>query len=120
MLDLLEQERFILFVGQHQLGELRAVLMRPFLRERSGVPTDEILKLLDLIDELGTGTASLPADIVVRDPDDQEILQAALSGGVDFLVTGDDDLLVLAQEPVVAPLRIVTPRQFVDLFDALR
>jgi len=47
----------------------------------------------------------------VRDPKDDMILEAAVSGKVDYLVTGDQDLLVLGK---FANLQIVTPRQFLE------
>jgi uncharacterized protein len=115
---MLEAERFTLVVGAEQQDELRDVLLRPFLRDNYGVPGDRVEELLDLIDEIELSTDSLPTSIIVRDPNDQDILRSALSGRVDFLVTGDDDLLVLAGAPAVAPLQIVTPRQFIELLES--
>lgn len=45
----------------------------------------------------------------VRDPKDDMLLALSLTGKVDFLVTGDKDLLILRQ---FEETRIVTPRQF--------
>lgn len=44
-----------------------------------------------------------------RDPDDLEVLGAAVSGGAEFIVTGDSDLLILKE---FQGTRLVTPRQF--------
>ena len=49
---------------------------------------------------------------VVRDPDDQVVLESALRLSADVLVTGDRDLLDIAA--LVEGLRICTPRQFLD------
>ena len=46
-----------------------------------------------------------------RDPDDRHFLQLALAGHADALVTGDNDLLVLASE---FPVPIITPRELRD------
>lgn len=46
---------------------------------------------------------------VVRDPDDNEVLAAAMSGDAGLIVTGDRDLLVLREHD---GRRILTPRQF--------
>ena len=46
---------------------------------------------------------------IARDPDDNEVLAAAVIGDVDLIVTGDRDLLVLGQHEGRS---IVTPRQF--------
>jgi putative PIN family toxin of toxin-antitoxin system len=50
----------------------------------------------------------LPA-IAVRDADDAWVLASAIAGTADVLVTGDQDLLVVAKD---APLPIESPRQF--------
>lgn len=46
-----------------------------------------------------------------RDPDDDKFIHAALSADARWLVTGDDDLLVLS---AVGQTRIVTPRAALD------
>lgn len=48
---------------------------------------------------------------VCRDPKDDKLLELAVSGNADFLVTGDKDLLVL--NPFRA-VEIITPREFLD------
>ena len=47
-----------------------------------------------------------------RDPDDDKLLETAVVGGADWLITGDDDLLIL--EPF-GSLRIVNPRSFLEV-----
>jgi putative PIN family toxin of toxin-antitoxin system len=49
---------------------------------------------------------------VLRDPDDLEVISAALSGGAQCIVTGDRDLLALQE---VAGIVVVPPAQFLDL-----
>jgi predicted nucleic acid-binding protein len=59
------------------------------------------------------GEAVVPAPtlpVAVRDPKDEPILAAALGGKADYLISGDDDVLVLSGDPGVQPLRIITPR----------
>ncbi|MFM7197042.1 MAG: putative toxin-antitoxin system toxin component, PIN family, partial [Chloroflexota bacterium] len=54
-----------------------------------------------------------PLGMRIRDPNDAHVLAAALAGNVDYLVTGDADLLVLdGTLPAGAP-RIFTPAWFV-------
>ena len=55
--------------------------------------------------------ADLPLP-VSRDPDDDNVLAAALSGRCECIITGDKDLLVL--DPF-NNIRIVTPRMFLDM-----
>jgi putative PIN family toxin of toxin-antitoxin system len=51
---------------------------------------------------------------VCRDPDDDVVLATALAGKVSYLVTGDQDLLVLHP---YAGISIIAPRSFLDLLD---
>lgn len=46
-----------------------------------------------------------------RDPDDDRVLEAAVVGGAEYLVTGDADLLTMR---VSAGPSIVSPRQLLD------
>jgi predicted nucleic acid-binding protein len=57
--------------------------------------------------------------LLVRDPKDDMILAAAIGGNADFLVTGDADLLVLANDPKLGHLRIVSPSEFLSLLSPL-
>lgn len=56
--------------------------------------------------------ANVPCPISVRDPDDERVLASALAAGVEILVSGDQDLLVVAEE---SPIRIFSPRGFLTL-----
>ena len=53
-----------------------------------------------------------PLEIALRDKDDLAILAEAIAGAADVLVTGDRDLLDIADR---APLPIVTPRGLWEL-----
>ena len=48
---------------------------------------------------------------ICRDPKDDKLLELAVSGTADFLVTGDKDLLVLNP---FRGVEILTPREFLD------
>ena len=48
-----------------------------------------------------------------RDPDDDKVLEVALMGGADCIVTGDQDLLELAS---FRGLPILTPANFLDCY----
>lgn len=100
-----------LLVGERVLREVRRVL-----RVKLRVPqpaVDEIEQFLRTQTVVAaTGTRAL---VKVRDADDARILAEAVAGGADVLVTGDRDLLDLADR---SPLRIVTPRGFWELLRA--
>lgn len=57
-----------------------------------------------------------PSPISIRDPDDELVLAGAIAGGSQILVSGDADLLLVAEQ---SPIRILSPRAFMTLTRAL-
>jgi predicted nucleic acid-binding protein len=55
---------------------------------------------------------SLELSVVHADPTDNRVLEAAVEGQADYIVTGDGDLLELG---AFEGTRIVTPRDFVAI-----
>lgn len=49
---------------------------------------------------------------ISRDEDDNRVLEAAIEGDCDFIITGDEDLLDLGK---YKKIKIVTPAQFLEL-----
>lgn len=92
------------------LDELRRVL--PRLANRHGLSAAEIDDLVDVLAIQAEVIDPLPInDLELRDVNDQPVLGTLLaamqSEGADYLITGDKDLLVLAER-----YPIVTPAQF--------
>jgi len=91
------------------LDELRRVL--PRLAPRHGLTAAEIEDLVDALSIQAEVIEPLPAiDPDLRDVDDQPVLAALLAGlktsAVDYLITGDKDLLALAERyPIVTPAK---------------
>lgn len=52
-------------------------------------------------------------DFGLRDPDDNQVLETAVVGKCDYLITRDKDLLTVGEYNQV---QIVTPYQFLDKF----
>ena len=50
---------------------------------------------------------------VIRDEDDDRVLEAAIEGGCDFIITGDKDLLDLGG---YKEIKIVTADEFLNIF----
>ncbi len=48
---------------------------------------------------------------IARDDDDNRVLEAAVAGECDYIVTGDEDLLILKK---YKDLKILTPGEFLD------
>lgn len=94
-----------LVVGEVMLDELRRALTAKFK-----LPADRVAAV-----EAVLGTAPIlpgpaePSAVAVRHPADRWILATAVAGGADVLVTGDRDLLAVAED---APLPILEPRAF--------
>ena len=92
------------------LEELRRVL--PRLQSRHGLNKSEINDLVDslsLLAETVEPEAGLP-EAALRDADDQPVLGTLLAArsasGASYLVTGDKDLLALADRyPIITPAR---------------
>jgi len=56
--------------------------------------------------------SATPCPLSLRDPDDERVLADAISAGAEILVSGDQDLLVAAED---SPIRILSPRAFLTL-----
>lgn len=89
------------------LDELRRVL--PRLAHRHGLTLEEIDDLVDVLSIQAEVIDPLPGvEPDLRDVDDQPVLGTLLAArktsGVDYLITGDKDLLALAERyPIVTP-----------------
>lgn len=91
------------------LTELEAVLKRPAMRAL--IRPDEgqrLLETIDLLAETVPPLGTVPA--FSRDPKDDKFIACALAGAAHFLITTDEDLLILNE---IEDVRIMTPYHFV-------
>ncbi len=102
-----------LLVGKTVLKELRRVL-----RQKLRLPT-ATLKELDAFLRRHSTIVSKQAPLVVslRDANDEAVLAEAIAGGADILVSGDRDLLQIAD---AAPILILAPRGLWELLRSHR
>jgi uncharacterized protein len=95
--------RLELVVSELLLAELARALSYPKLRKR--IPPDKAAAFVNWVRDHGTlaeDPASPPA-VGSRDPDDDYLLALAISRRA-YLVTGDQDLLVMSDDlPVLSP-----------------
>jgi uncharacterized protein len=95
------------------LGEVMMTELRRVLKTKFRLPEDRI----ETVETVFSGIERIPkprkpGPIPVADATDRWILATAVEGVADVLVTGDGDLLSVADE---APLPILSPRAFWEL-----
>jgi putative PIN family toxin of toxin-antitoxin system len=115
LLEAWRQGWFRLLIADAQLDEIARVLSRSWLRDRYGVTHVQVAGLLRELEGRAHRIVPLPYEklpLRCRDTDDDALLASALGGGADYLVTGDEDLLVLDGDPRLGQLRIVRVGDF--------
>lgn len=121
--ELLEAWRgrvFTLLISDQQRGELEDVLQRDKIQKNYHLSPDEIASVLRLLETAASRAGvrrQLP--VKVRDAKDEMILASALGGKAEYLVTGDDDLLTLRDDPRLGALKIVTVGEFLEVLAAM-
>jgi putative PIN family toxin of toxin-antitoxin system len=108
---------FVLVFPDGVAAEMRqAVREKPYFRDR--IDEAVLEDFLSLIAEIAIPpSAGVSSPVVSRDPKDQYLLDAAAGDGVEFLITGDTDLLDIGRKAGV-PL-IVSPAQFLYLMESM-
>lgn len=113
LLEYWKTHRFELVTSSELIGELAGVLERAKILKYN-IPQSTIKEIIALLYREATicvPTTKLPP-VTIRDPKDLIVLGTALSGKVDFLVTGDKDLLSLKHDPKIRTVKIVTVNEF--------
>ena len=107
LVDLLSDERIQLVICDDLLAEIREVTFRPkFTRY---FPPAEVDSLIDFMQIIGESFVPQEEVHLCRDEADDYLLALAVEANAHFLVTGDQDLLVLHQ---VGTCRIVDVATF--------
>jgi len=103
--------QYELVISEHILSELQHALAAPYFSRFLSVTDQE-----EALHTLRIDATIVPITVVVEGvathPEDDLILATALSGGVDYLVTLDRQLLALASH---GGIRIVTPQAFLTM-----
>lgn len=105
ILDAVADDRLVLVTSAPLLAELRRVLEYPRLAKviQGGA------QLADLVAASGVVVSPSRVLTVVRDDDDNRVLEAAIEGAADYIVSGDADLLDLGS---FQGIPIITPGEF--------
>lgn len=99
----------VLLFSEESFEELRSRLLRPKFDAYIGWE-GRIVFLAQLL-AVSERVSIAGAKLGCRDPDDDKILETALMGEADCLITGDRDLLEMTS---FCGIPIVTPRDFLD------
>ena len=113
ILDAWLDGRYTLVTSLYLVEELIHVLSYPRIAKRLRLDEEELFAILAALfskAEVTPGRLHLPG--VTRDPKDDAVVACAKEGKADYIVSGDQDLLILGE---YQGIRIVTPRQFVEV-----
>jgi len=97
-------------VSDEMLKELSEVLNRP--RFRKIFTTERIKELFSLLDSYAIVVSPSQKVSICRDEKDNFLLEVALEGQADYLITGDEDLLSLNS---FHKTKIVRPKDFEEV-----
>ena len=97
-------------VSDETLKELSEVLSRP--RFKNVFTAERIKELFSLLDSYAIVVSPSQKVSACRDEKDNFLLEVALEGEADYLITGDEDLLVL---DAFHSTKIVRPKDFEEM-----
>lgn len=106
---LLKQDKFLLIISDSLLNELAKVLERSYV----GLSKDEIKEVIEHILVKSQKVFPVEKIYLCRDPKDNIVLECATVTKVDFIVTGDKDLLEIKSFNNIS---IITPRKFLSYY----
>lgn len=120
-----------LFISRFVIDELRRTAMDPDLRKKFRHITDQRLnRLIANVEKVGRFLAQVPELFVYeRDPDDAHYVNLALAATAKFVVSRDNDLLVLMDrsrtegrdfQSRFPSLKIVDPKTFLRILELHR
>lgn len=117
VLDLWAIGAVTVLVSKDLAEEYREVLARPRFA-RLGTLSERMELLSSLMDLANVELVEAPRtlNVIQEDPDDNRVLECAVSGSADVVITGDHDLLRLDE---FQGIRILSPRQFLEQFEPL-
>jgi putative PIN family toxin of toxin-antitoxin system len=79
-------------ISEPLLAELGEVLKRPRIKNKYGITEEDIEELLILIEERSEHVLLANNIFVCRDKDDNLVIETAIKGQAEYIVTRDDDL----------------------------
>ena len=108
IVELAIDKKIRVFISVEILQELEKVLRRDF-QEPDEIIHRQISLIFEYADVIKT---NIKLDVVTADPEDNKIIECAVSCSADYIVTGDKHLLDLVEYKGV---KIVSPRRFIEI-----
>lgn len=111
ILKLAVSNKIINFTCFEMLDELRRVVSYPkinFSEELQAEIIETVFSISSLIE------INEPLNVIIDDPDDNKILECAVSADVDFIISGDKHLLGLKK---YLNIEILTPESFLSKYN---
>lgn len=106
---------YVLLYAEPLLNEMVTTLTLPRIRNKYHLTDDDVETVLALVLLRGEPVAPERRIMASRDPKDNIVLEVAVAGRADYIVTGDDDLLVLHPFENIS---IVRPAEFLKALEA--
>ncbi len=105
---------FTIIFSPGLLDEFAAVLSHPKIKTKYKLNASDIEAVFSLFAMRGELVESEEQMRVCRDPQDDFLLETAVAGRAGYIVTGDQDLLVLKK---FRKIRLIKPGRFLALLD---
>ena len=112
LIDAWRRRDFILMLAPGQIEEVGEVLSRPKIAKKYVISAEDREMFLNLLRSDAIPLPSKPRPHICRDPDDDFLLGCAAAGGVNYLISGDRDLLSLGSFQGVV---LLTAREYLSL-----
>ncbi len=113
--DLIIEKEIQIILSDQLIDEIQEVTARPKLSKH--FQKEDIEDLIDLLETIGEAFTVSTIPDVCRDPKDNFILGLASESQADFLVTGDEDLLILES---YENTEIIQPAELIERLGASR
>ena len=98
-------DRYIIIISEYILDEIYRTL-----HKKLKMPLDNVQIIIEYLKEFCIlSTYNKITENICRDKSDNDIISLAVENDVDYLITGDQDLLVLKK---FKKIKIISPREF--------
>ncbi|TGK58194.1 putative toxin-antitoxin system toxin component, PIN family [Leptospira wolffii] len=101
------------YISDSIVQEIEEVFRRPKFKLSEELISSILSEIIAITERIAI--VPLKEQLSIRDRNDYHIIESALSAEADYLITGDQDLLVLGN---IKSLRIISPEQYLtNVFD---